>query len=92
MAKVAITLTFMPTSPEIDLTAIEGTAKEQITAFAETSEFKIEQKPVAFGLKSLNITFAMDEDKGDTESLEKTLAEIEGVNSVEVTDVRRTMG
>jgi translation elongation factor EF-1beta len=34
----------------------------------------------------------MDEKKGDTESLEKQISEIEGVQSVECTDIRRIIG
>ena len=48
--------------------------------------------PVAFGLKALNVTFVMDEKKGSTDALEADLGVIEGVESVEVTDVRRTIG
>jgi len=36
--------------------------------------------------------FVMDEAKGSTDDLEKKISEIDGVNSVEVVDVRRTIG
>ena len=48
--------------------------------------------PIAFGLKALDILFVMDEAKGSTEELEKTVSQIEGVESVEVPDVRRAVG
>ena len=92
MAKVIVTLKIMPTSPEIDLNQLLEKVKAEITAYSGEEEFKVEEKPVAFGLKSLQIMFVMDESKGDTEPLEKKIAEIEGVNSVEVTDVRRAVG
>jgi translation elongation factor aEF-1 beta len=92
MARVIITFTIMPVSPEVDFAAIEEKAKQEITAFAGETEFKVELKPVAFGLKSLNVIFVMDEDKGSTEELEKKISGIEGVNSCEVSDVRRTIG
>jgi elongation factor 1-beta len=82
----------MPTSPETDLAKIEQQAKEEITAFTDTDTFKVEQKPIAFGLKSVNITFTMDENKGSTDELEEKIATLNGVNSVEVTDVRRAIG
>jgi elongation factor 1-beta len=92
MANVIITLKIMPESPEIDLSKIEEDAKSKINAFAGEGDMKSEQEPVAFGLKALKILFVMDESKGSTEELEKQVAEIEGVNSVEVVDVRRAIG
>jgi elongation factor 1-beta len=92
MAKVVVTLTIMPASPESDLAVIEQKAKEAIVSFAGEGDCKVELKPVAFGLKSVNITFVMDEDKGSTEALEEEIAKVENVNSVEVSDVRRALG
>jgi translation elongation factor aEF-1 beta len=59
---------------------------------AETAEKKVAIEPVAFGLKSLNITFVSDEEKGTTDEIESQIGEIEGVQSCEVTDVRRALG
>ena len=92
MARVIITLTIMPESPETDFSVIETEAKKCILSFVGRSEFKVEQKPIAFGLNSLNITFVMDEAKGSTEELEKQIAAIPHISSVEVTDVRRSIG
>ena len=91
MADVIITLKIMPASPEVDLGKIEEVAKEKIKAF-EGEVGKSEQIPVAFGLKSLNLIFVMDEKKGSTDKLEDEISDIEGVQSVEVTDVRRAIG
>jgi len=92
MANVIITMKIMPESPDTDLSKIEEKAKEKIVAFAGEGDMKSEQEPVAFGLKALKILFVMAEDKGSTEELEKDIASVEGVNSVEVTDVRRAIG
>ncbi len=92
MANVIITMKIMPISPETDLSKIEEAAKAKISAFAGEGDMKTEQEPVAFGLKALKILFVMDESKGSTEELEKDVATIEGINSVEVTDVRRAIG
>lgn len=91
MAEVIVTLRIMPESPDTDLKAIEKKAKEKISSYGGDVA-KTEEIPVAFGLKSLNISFFMDESKGDTEPLEKEIAQIEEVNSVEVIDVRRAVG
>tara|TARA_Y100000310_G_scaffold324657_1_gene386833 strand:- start:3907 stop:4185 length:279 start_codon:yes stop_codon:yes gene_type:complete len=92
MTQVVITFKIMPTSPEVDLDEIEAKAKEEIKAFCDTEQFKTEIEPVAFGLKAINLLFAMDEAKGSTDELENKIKEIEGVNSVEVVDVRRAVG
>ncbi|MFC1769196.1 elongation factor 1-beta [Nanoarchaeota archaeon] len=92
MASVIVTIKIMPESPEVDLAGLETVAKEKIAAFAGEGDLKSEQIPIAFGLKSLNLTFVMDEDKGSTEPIEKEIAGIEGVNSAEVIDVRRAIG
>ncbi|MFC1801557.1 elongation factor 1-beta [Nanoarchaeota archaeon] len=92
MAEVIITMKIMPVSPEVDLSQLVEKVKSEITKFSGEEQFKIEEQPVAFGLKALQIMFVMDESKGDTESLEKTIDEMEEVNSVEITDVRRAVG
>jgi len=91
MAEVIITLKIMPSSPEVDLTKITEEATKKVTAF-EGEVGKTEEVPLAFGLKSLNIIFVRDEAKGSTDALEDEIATIEGVQSVEVTDVRRAIG
>lgn len=92
MANVIITLKIMPVSPDVDLEKVEIEAKKKIASFAGKGEMKTEQEPIAFGLKALKILFVMDESKGSTESLEDEIKDIDGVNSVECTDVRRAVG
>ncbi|MCB9362309.1 elongation factor 1-beta [Candidatus Woesearchaeota archaeon] len=91
MADVVVTLKIMPESPEIDLSGIEDGVKKMVEEFGGEVG-KTEQEPIAFGLKALKVMFVMSEDLGSTESLEENVAGLEGVNSVEVTDVRRTIG
>ena len=92
MADVVITMKIMPESPEVDLEQLTKLALEKITAYTELDNNKVEQEPMAFGLKALKIMFVMDEAKGDTDPLEKELNSIPHVASVEVTDVRRSIG
>lgn len=82
----------MPKSPDVDLGSIEPEAKAKIIEFSQSKEIKTEQEPIAFGLKALKIIFVMDESKGSTDSLEESIKNIEGVNSVEAVDVRRAIG
>lgn len=92
MASVVVTLRIMPNNPGTDLSKIEPEAKKEIVRFCSSKEFKTEIQPIAFGLKALNIFFVMDESKGGTGALEQRISRIEGVESVEVTDVRRAVG
>jgi elongation factor 1-beta len=92
MANAVVTIRIMPESPEIDLKKIEEHALKEILHFAGKGDTKIEIIPVAFGLKSINITFIMDEKLGGPDPLERKIEAIEGVNSVETIDVRRAIG
>jgi elongation factor 1-beta len=92
MANVVVTIKIMPESPESDLSKIEESAKKKIVKFAGQGHMKVEHEPIAFGLKALKIIFVMPESKGSTEELEDNISNIEGVQSVEVTDVRRAVG
>jgi len=91
MAEVILTFKIMPESPEVDLEAVKIKASEKIHEFGGEVG-KTEEEPLAFGLKSLNIIFVMDEAKGSTDQLEEEIKQVEGVQSVEVTDVRRAIG
>lgn len=87
----------MADSPDINLKEVEAKAKDFIKAFVgsdfnEESDVKIEVVEVAFGLKALDIKAILDEEKGSTDKLEEDLKNIDGVKSVEVTDVRRIIG
>lgn len=92
MAEVVVTIKIMPESPDVDMAALSETAVRTIKENGAQGEVKSVEEPVAFGLKALNLTFLVDEDKGSTEELENKLSGLEHVNSVEVTDVRRAMG
>lgn len=92
MANVVITLKVMPSSPETNLDGLKESILEKIKDFTGETEIKKEIEEVAFGLKALKFIFVMDENKGSTEPLENNIKEIEGVSSVEVIDVRRSIG
>ena len=49
----------------------------------------IEIKPVAFGLKGLNVTVVVPDDAGGIDPIAETILKIENVDSAEVTDVGR---
>ncbi len=91
MAKVVVTLRIMPKDPSVDLEKIKKDAVSKIEAL-KGEVGKVEVQPVAFGLNAVMIYFVRDESLGGTSEIEKELSSIEGVDSVETTDVRRTIG
>ena len=92
MARVIVTLQIMPESPNENLKNIEQHTLASIQRFAGEGETKVTIEPIAFGLSAVKIVFVMDEKIGSTEPLEKDIAKIRGVSSVEVTDIRRAVG
>ena len=94
MASVVVTLRIMPEDVEVDLSKLQHHVIKEISAFCgePNIETRHEIKPVAFGLKALEIKFLMDEKKGSTETLEKKICGIKGVKSAEAIDVRRSVG
>ena len=92
MAKVIVTFKIMPVDPEQDLDRITREAEAKITGFAGDTDHKVIREPIAFGLVAVKVMFVLDEAKGGTEALEEEITGIQGVNSVEVIDVRRIIG
>lgn len=90
MGKVIITLRIMPESPAVDLMAVKEDADRAIQDYCGHGSDKHEIVPVAFGLKALKLIFISDENLGGTENLEKDIAKVAGVNSVEVVGLDRT--
>jgi elongation factor 1-beta len=90
MGFTAIQLKIMPDSPEANLQEIEKKAEQIITSMHKTL-IKIEEQPIAFGLKAILLSFAWN-DEIETEKLEAALQKIENVSSVEILDIRKAFG
>jgi len=91
MGTVVVTLKVMPESVDINLKDLTSLISKRIKKFCG-EEPRTEVEPIAFGLKALIFIFLLDESKGGTDKLEEEINNIEGVNSVDVTDVRRALG
>ena len=51
----------------------------------------IQIKPVAFGLKGLNVTVVVPDDAGGLDPIAEEILKVKNVDSAEVTDVGRTL-
>ncbi|MBS3065757.1 elongation factor 1-beta [Candidatus Pacearchaeota archaeon] len=85
MATVIIIVKIMPDSPSTDLEKIKATAKSSLEKEG-AKNISIEEKPVAFGLKSVHVKMDMPEEKGTD------LSKISNVSSVTIEDYRRAFG
>jgi len=90
MGFTAIQLKLMPNSPTSDLAIIEKKAEALINSMHKTS-VKVEEQPIAFGLKAIILSFAWN-DELSLENLETDLAKIDDVSSCEILDIRKAFG
>lgn len=90
MGTALIKIKIMPTSPEVNLEEIKTKAKEVIEQIKGKVD-NFEEEPIAFGLKAVILSFAMDESK-ELKQIEDSLKKIENVNSIQIIDMRRAFG
>jgi len=83
MGKVAVSFRIMPEGIEVDLRALEAAIRKSLGARLK----KLETKPVAFGLKAVEVIVVVDDASGEMESIEAALNGIAGVGGVETTEV-----
>ena len=90
MAEIIITFKIMPEGLDVDLKKLERDVSQIIKRYGDIGKVEIEE--IAFGLRALKFIIVVDENKGGTDIIEDNLRNVEGVNSVEVVDVRRAIG
>ncbi|HLD83424.1 MAG TPA: elongation factor 1-beta [archaeon] len=78
MGMVAVTLNVMPSSVDTDLEKIKKEIKK-----LKIHVKSMEEKPVAFGIKKLEVLFTMEDAEGGIGRIEEAIGKIEGVESVE---------
>ncbi|MBI4170139.1 MAG: elongation factor 1-beta [Candidatus Aenigmarchaeota archaeon] len=82
MGQVALTLNVMLESPDVDVDVVKKEIEKQL------QPEQIVEKPIAFGLKMLEVLLVFDDREGaNTDAIEEKLRSIEGVASVEAGDV-----
>jgi len=90
MGIAVVKIRIMPSSIETDLDKIKNKTKNLIEKKGGKG-CQFEEKPIAFGLKALEVFFGWPEEK-EIDSLEKELSKINEINSVQVIDIRRAIG
>lgn len=88
MTTLAVELKVMPEAVDTDLEKIKEEIKKKLD---KAKNIKIEEREIAFGLKSLNIMLAWPETE-DTDEIENIVNTIKGVSSATLEDVRRAFG
>ena len=86
MGKVAVTIKVMPKSGS-DVKTIEDLIRNQLSIYDEIELRTINERKIAFGLKSLELLIILPDSKGGTDKIEKELSELEGVENVSVKDI-----
>jgi translation elongation factor aEF-1 beta len=92
MGTAVVTLDIMPESTEVELEKVQEEVTKLVKEFAGDRDTKATIEPVAFGLKMLKYIFVMDEQLGSPDVVAEKIKELEGVQSAEVSDVRRAIG
>jgi elongation factor 1-beta len=85
MGTVIANIRVMPDDPSVDLNELKQRITKAIPAGVTLKN--IQEKPIAFGLKALNVMITMPDGEGGTDHVEEALAKIPRVQSVETTDV-----
>lgn len=85
MGTVVANIRVMPEDPGVDLVKMREHLKKAIPQGVTLKA--ITEKPIAFGLKALNVQIMMPDGMGGTDLVEEALAKVPHVQSVETTDV-----
>lgn len=85
MGTVIANIRVMPEDPSVDLVKLRQLITQAIPKGVTLRG--IAEKPIAFGLKALNVQITMPDGQGGTDQIEEALAKIPNVGSVETTDV-----
>mgnify|MGYP001770686077 FL=1 len=88
MARVAVVLTVIPSSIDVNLQdLVTGIARSLPSDFTVLSSA---EEPLAFGIKALKLIVSMPEDyEGGTDALEDAIRSVPGVEDVQVEAVTR---
>jgi translation elongation factor aEF-1 beta len=92
MAKAVVTVQVMPTSTDVDMDALAKKVAVVVAKKVGEGDTRLTIEPIAFGLKRINYIFVMEESLGSPDLIAEDIQKIEGVESAEISDVRRAIG
>jgi elongation factor 1-beta len=84
---VAATVKVMPTGTDVDFKSIQKGIEDIVKKYGKVHS--IEVKPMAFGLKSIEAVFLLNDAQGGIEEIEAAIGKLKGVGSIETLDVNR---
>lgn len=87
MGEVVAVVSVSPEGPETDLDALSDRLTSALPGEAELQG--IEERPVAFGMKNLEVTIVMEDAAGGPDLVQEAFEKVDGVQSVKVTDMGR---
>ena len=85
MGDVAITYKVMPESLETDLNELKTKLNDDLGQICRVN--KIEERPLAFGLKALIVQVIMKDGEGVVDMLEEKIRSVPGVQNADVEDM-----
>ena len=93
MANAIVTFKIMPLNPEIDLESIKNQATAIIKEAGAKGDLAHEMKPLAFGLKELDVLAMFEvKDGNDFDAIVEKINALEGVQSAEIAKMDLAMG
>ncbi|RLF49724.1 MAG: elongation factor 1-beta [Thermoplasmata archaeon] len=85
MGKVAVEFVVMPKGVEIDMTKLRARVESALAEIAKPQ--RMEEKPIAFGLRALHVHLIVNDEGGIVDRIEKALRNIDDVESAEAVSV-----
>ncbi|MEW5759593.1 MAG: elongation factor 1-beta [Candidatus Thermoplasmatota archaeon] len=89
MGEVLVVYKIMPLDEGIEIKELKSRIASIIPKNVRLE--RINEKAIAFGLTALEVVLVMKDEEGQTEIVEKALNSVEGIGSVEATDVSRLL-
>ncbi len=92
MGKAVITFKIMPEGVETDLEPIKQKAQEIVVAEGAIGETRVEEEPIAFGLKAVKVLAMYEVGDNDFDGIAAKMSELDGVQSAEVAKMDLALG
>ena len=85
MGSVAVIVRVMPESPEVDLEQLKTALRKKLPGIQD-----IREEPIGFGLTALKLAAIVNDAGGETDVIEQSIGQIDGVERAEIVEVTLT--